>query len=83
MKSRLEQFLPNLNNLPTTKKDNQRVNQSIAMSTFGLFATRESATIAHANRDNTILAFKQRARTAWLDNHINVIKQINETREKF
>lgn len=80
MKSKLEGFLPRPEHIPTTKKDSQRADWLIAQAKFGFFATPETAKLASSNRDLYIQNYKKNARMDWIQNHMKVIDELNESR---
>lgn len=86
MESRIDQFSINPADLPTMAEDKQRAEYSIALATFGLFATRESAAAARADRDNAILRYKtaryNQSRDIWIG-FGDQVESIDKVREKF
>lgn len=80
MKSRLEEFLPRVEDIPTTKKDSHRADWFIAHAKLGFFATQETAKLASSNRNLYIQNYKKNARMDWIQNHIKVIDELNESR---
>ena len=72
----LKDFLPKSNELPIIKKDENHVDQFIALQTIGMFATKESAREARADRPNAILREKERDHNELIEKHMAVMDEI-------
>ncbi len=89
LEENLKKYLPKSEDLPTTKKDNNKADKQLALritaplttssSKFGLFATDKTRFLASASKNQLIKFFKQEAQDSWVRKHAEVLEDIKSS----